>query len=198
MTSPLTITQAMDGSTLTIMASATNFEDASTTIVLSYIETSKSLLAISKGSADASGWEGIAFGFASLDTLGDAYLDENTAKNGFARIATLGSNVNVTEQEDFGFICSTSGTCYLKYMYSATMENGGFVLGTPAPASGTWKNQISATCVVWDMTANTSVLTVTKSHTSASGGGSASNAGSFSAVAGHTYTLIINATIESR
>lgn len=52
-TSPLTITQAMDGQTLTITASATNFNSATRTVPISYINPAASLVSPSNYAFDS-------------------------------------------------------------------------------------------------------------------------------------------------
>ena len=200
-TSPLTITQEMDGKTLTVTASATNFASASSTIVLSYINTSNSLIAIS-GTNAASGTEEhivVQFGNNANQSLGLFYYNGGSSQTGCAQATTSRGN-DGTITGDFCFVASASGNMTMRGRTDkdngVTEARGTFKLTMPsATSSKTVRDSVTATCTVYDVTADSAVKTFTLSKSTAV---TETNLGNYAVVNGHTYTFIINATFTAK
>lgn len=96
-TSPLLITQAMDGKTLTVTASAENFESKSIQVLLSYISASSiiSMTGYTGSQTNVRAYYGIETTNKSLITAkfaGVDYVQESSSNNKFSFMIDIGNN----------------------------------------------------------------------------------------------------------
>ena len=214
-TSPLTITQQMDGSTLTITASAAKFQSAVTTILLSYINPSSSLISVGASGAAGSANECFVFDIDFYDSSqSPTYRWATFLYNGepltsppysfYLYLTPAGNKQDVTVSQACCFVPKVdkaeSQTYYSNGPYtfrygintapSSCISNQWY-----APASGTIENQMSGTVTIYDTTAQEVFRTIPVSASSAAQTSTTiSTDRNKTFQKDHVYTVIANVT----
>ena len=196
-TSPLTITEEMDGKKLIVTASAENFESANDEFVLSYTVLGQSSLKINSEAATMPSIEWLVLMVSGSGAT--CSLNGTTGSQGGAVINIFNSQ-DGTITSDFSITFSQNATCYLKsygqYDRSTSWITGFVISGSPAISKTTrWINKITGTVTVYDNTAENIIKTIPFAIASYQ---NSDPLGNFSGVAGHTYTFIVNAIIATR
>lgn len=206
-TSPLTITQQMDGSTLTITASAANFQSGVTTILLSYISGSSSLFSVGASGAAGNANECFVFmiDFYKAGESGNRWAsflyDGQSGSTPFFYFTPGGNKQDVTLTQSFCFVpkIDTVDQRLNMYTYRYGINNGASTGATSTwdpPTSGTIENKVSGTIVIYDDTAQQTVrtLTFTISNTALNQDRNLPWSGSRTYYKDHVYTVIANVT----
>ena len=155
-TSPLTITEQMDGSTLTITASATNFESVSSTILLEYIEPGLSLMAIGADTAIGDKTE-TAFLTIYDPTMFDTLYEGDSVGTSSIHpmITSNGAAVNKTETKQYSVTAKQNFSTFSWYISTGlyTGNDFGFIRTNVAPGlgSGSWSNNLSFTISLYNL-----------------------------------------------
>jgi len=123
-TSPLTITQAMDGSTLTITASADGYADGVTTIVLAYMDVAtKSLFAIPAptGSVPSGKTLYVSFGTNAYGRFKGKVGDQTYTFDETNNCVSIPVTADSTAQYEISFVAqdSPNGNAYFVFTYLA-------------------------------------------------------------------------------
>jgi len=202
-TSPLTITEQMDGKTLVIIASAENFESVTSTILLEYMSPTNSLFAISLQNAVFPVREGFVFWLDGISSLGYFNIDQQTVNNAYIYVSSGGNTQDTTITQAFSFVATTDGTNYVDLRRRRGKFTSELPLGGSAaynsPESGTWSNSVTVTITMYDTTANVEKFSKTYTASNYYNNYQSDNIPLEQGpiTAGHTYTFIVNATITA-
>ena len=195
-TSPLSITEDMDGKTLTITASADKFKSASAQTAISYVSGGRSVLTIDTTAADLSSKTWLVF-MADTTAIPDkAFCGMNGEKNkmggAYINMALLPSSGTLTS--DLAITFTQDASCKITIMgknQESTVQTGFVLRGSNFVFNGTgdsFKNLFEGAVSVYDNGTDSIVATAPIYVQSWKNG---STHLTFDGLAGHTYSLMV-------
>lgn len=149
----------MNGSVLTITVSATNFQSVTTQIILSYIQTSNSLLAVDVSGRAQYVTEYMSIGSDGNADVGKFVLDGDEAIKGSALITARGQAASGTLTSDFCFVATADGTINVrKYYGRSSIPTGGCLFELQRMTFDDYTmqfyNEINANVSIYDVTSD--------------------------------------------